>query len=256
MTVDITRPHIGRIYDYVLGGTYNYEADRRAVEAILDLVPAYPRWARLNRSFLAHVGRRWAAAGYTHVLDIGSGLATQGHFNEHLPAAKILFTDSDPLTVAQGQQLLAYSPDMAYVEVDVRNVDAVLEKAVEFFGEQRRIAVGFIGIAYFLPDEAVTSLARRLHAFCAPGSAMAVSYHNVPPGPEHDAICETLLESARLARINLYIRTPEEIARLVAPWRVVAEQDLADLLEGVAPPPVNPGHLIHKATLHGAFAEH
>ena len=256
MSIDITRPHVGRIYDYVLGGSYNYEADRRAAQAILDLVPAYPRWARLNRSFLGHVGRRWAAAGHTRVLDIGSGLATQGHFNEHLPAAKILFTDSDLLTVAQGQQLLAYSPDMAYVDVDVRDASAVLDKAAQFFGEERLLAVGFIGIIYFLSDEDASRLARRLHAFCAPGSVMALSYHNVPIGPDHDAIVEALFESARLARINLYVRTPEEIARLVAPWRVVAEQDLADLLEGVAPPPVNPGHLMHKATLHGAFAEH
>lgn len=34
VTIDLTRPHIGRVYDYVLGGTYNYEADRIAAREI------------------------------------------------------------------------------------------------------------------------------------------------------------------------------------------------------------------------------
>jgi S-adenosyl methyltransferase len=255
MSVDITRPHIARIYDYMLGGTYNYDADRRAVAAILDLVPAYPRWARLNRAFLGHVGRRWAGAGFTEILDLGSGLTTQGHFNEHLPAARILFADSDPLTVAQGHLLLTSSPDMAYVEVDIRDASAVLERAAQFFGEGHRLAVGLIGIVYFLSDDDVRALVQRLHAFCAPGSSLAFSYHHVPEGPDHAVILDALLESARVARVNLYVRTTRELARLVAPWRLVGDEDLADLLEGVAPPPVDPAHPIHKATLRGAFAE-
>src|SRR5689334_34414 len=93
MNIDITRPQVGRIYDCVLGGTHNHEADRRAVEEIVKLVPTYPRWAWLNRTFLAEVGRRWAAEGRERVLDLGSGLPTQRHFNELLPGAKILFTD-------------------------------------------------------------------------------------------------------------------------------------------------------------------
>ncbi len=255
MSVDTTRPHIARIYDYVLGGSYNYEADRRAADTILGLVPAYPRWARLNRAFLGHVGRRWAAAGLTRVLDLGSGLTTEGHFNEHLPAARILFVDSDPLTVAQGRQILGSSPEMAYVEVDVRDASAVLEQAERFFGEDRRLAVGLIGILYFLSDDQVRALAQRLHAFSAPGSSMALSYHQVPEGAEHDVILGALRESSRLAQIDFHVRTAEEIAGLLAPWRVVLDLDLAGLLGGVAPPPVDPGHPMHKATLRGAFAE-
>jgi hypothetical protein len=47
MAIDDPHPQIGRIYDYVLGGTYNGEADRRAAEAMIARMPAYPRWARV-----------------------------------------------------------------------------------------------------------------------------------------------------------------------------------------------------------------
>src|SRR5262249_14375496 len=126
VTIDVTRPHIGRIYDYVLGGAYNYEADRIAAQQIIARVPAYPRWARLNRGFLGHVGRRWAAEGRRRVLDLGSGLPTQGHLNTSLPAARILFVDNDPLAAVQGRELLASSPDMSYLEADVRDVGRML----------------------------------------------------------------------------------------------------------------------------------
>jgi SAM-dependent methyltransferase len=258
MSIEPARPHISRIYDYVLGGTYNFEADRKAAEAILDLVPAYPRWARLNRSFLGRVGQLWAAAGRTRVLDLGSGLTTQGHFNEHLPGARILFTDSDELTVEQGRQILAGVPGMDYVKADLRDPAALLAQAAPFFGDDRRLAVGCIGVAYFLSDDALAALMRQLHAFCAPGSVLALTFHEVPEGPEHEAILAALVESARLARIEFYVRTAEHVAELCAPWRTVATQRLGSWLDEQtpAPVPVRPEHPMHKATIHGAFAEH
>lgn len=256
MSIDITTPHIGRIYDYMLGGTYNYEADRRAASAILALVPAYPRWARLNRSFLGHVGRRWAAEGRGRVLDLGSGLPTQGHFNEHLPEARILFADNDPLSVLQGQQLLAYTSDMAYVEVDVRETDTLFKHAASFFEDDRHLAVGAIGMVYFLSDDDLRRLMERLHAFCAPGSVMALTFHDVPGGPEGEQIKETLLASAKHARINFYPRTPEQLAELVAPWHGFTTVRLADLLEDAGSAPIDPEHPMHRVQMLGAFAEH
>lgn len=255
MSIDITRPHIGRIYDYVLGGSQNYEADRRAAEAILALVPAYPRWARLNRAFLGRVGSRWAAEGVTQVLDLGSGLPTQGHFNERLPTAKILFADFDPLTVAQGQQLLAYTPDMAFANVDMRNPDALLEQAASFFGADRRIAVGLIGITYFLSDSDIQTLARRLHAFCAPGSVMATSFHHVPDGPDAEAIKDTLFTSAKHARVDYYLRSPEQMAALLAPWTTVVTQPLQHWVDDEETLPLRPDDLMSRMTMLGSFAQ-
>ena len=255
MNIDITRPHVGRIYDYVLGGTQNYEADRRAAEAILEIVPAYPRWARLNRSFLSHVGARWAAEGFTSVLDLGSGLPTQGHFNEQLPGAKILFADFDPLTVAQGQQLLAYTPDMAYANVDIRSSEALFEHAAAFFGSERRIAVGLIGIAYFLSDDEIQRLMQRLHAFCAPGSVMALTFHHVPAGPDGELIRETLLASAKHAKIDYYLRTPEHMAEVLAPWRTVITQPVQGWIGDVDIPVLQPENPIHRTTFLGSFLE-
>ncbi|MEP7124907.1 MAG: SAM-dependent methyltransferase [Byssovorax sp.] len=241
MTIDISRPHIGRIYDYVLGGTQNYEADRRAAEAMVALMPSYPRWARINRSFLAIVGRRWAEAKITSVLDLGSGLPTQGHFNEQLAHARILFSDFDPLTVAQAQHLLAYTPDMAYANVDLRDPDAVIAQAADFFGADPPRAVGGIGVMYFITDDEIRALMKALHAYCRPGTEMALSFHHMPPGTDLTEINRAIEEGQKHARINFFLRTPEHMAELIRPWRLTVHKPLLEWLDPAykpAPPPV------------------
>jgi hypothetical protein len=253
MTTDISHPHIGRIYDYVLGGTFNHEADRRAAQAMMEVFPAYPRWARQNRAFLGHVGKRWAAEGRRRVLDLGSGLPTQGHFNEHLPGAAILFSDSDLLSVAQGQQLLAYTPDMAYCQADLRHPEALIAEASSFFGAERVLGVGCIGVVYFLDDDAVRALMQRLHAFCAPGSALALSLPVIPDNPEARAAIATAAEHAQ---IEFYSRTPEQLGALIAPWRPLETRPLADLLEDPGDEVVQPEHPMHRTAMFGVFAAH
>ena len=255
MAIDITKPHIGRIYDYVLGGTHNFEADRRAAQEILALAPSYPRTARENRAFLAHVGRVWAAEGRTQVLDLGSGLPTQGHFNSCMPAAKILFSDVDPLTVAQARQTLAYSPDMAYLEVDLRDPEPLFAQAEEFFGSERVLAVGCIGIVYLLSDEHVRRLMERLHAFCAPGSVLALSSTTAHDGVVGSDRARLLREVSQFARIELFPRTPEQLAEVVAPWRITGSQPLADASPQDAPA-VRSDHPLDQFVLFGSFAVH
>ena len=76
MTIDTTKPSIGRIYDYILGGHHNFEVDRIAAQNILKVFPSYPTWARLNRWFVQMVAEQWAGSGHNHILDLGSGMPT------------------------------------------------------------------------------------------------------------------------------------------------------------------------------------
>jgi hypothetical protein len=183
------------------------------------------------------------------VLDLGSGLPTQGHFNTQMPDAKILFADSDPLSVVQGQQLLAYTSDMAYCHVDVRDVDAVIREATAYFGDERRIAVGCIGIVYFLDDDKLRELMRRLHDFCAPGSALAMSW---PLHPDTQEVRDAIMINARHAGIEYYNRSQDRIAELVAPWRAHHVANVSGRSPGSAPGPArasgHPERVAHHAS--------
>ena len=49
--IDISKPHVARMYDYFLGGKNNYAADRQAAEAALKATPEVRLAARANRRF-------------------------------------------------------------------------------------------------------------------------------------------------------------------------------------------------------------
>jgi len=81
-------PHAGRMYDYVIGGTHNFQVDRIAAEQFVKLVPSVPLAAQQNRSFLKVAAEWWRRDGIDRVLDLGSGLPTRGHLNEYARVIK------------------------------------------------------------------------------------------------------------------------------------------------------------------------
>src|SRR5690349_13462957 len=170
MNIDTSKPSIGRIYDYVLGGHHNFEVDRTAAQQILKVLPSYPTWARLNRWFLQLVAEQWASSGHNHILDLGSGMPTQGHFHSAAPHAKVLYTDLDAVTVAYAHEVIGENPLVSYIQADMRDPAEIFVAADQLFQRERRVAIGFIGLSYFLDDDSVRNLARMLHDWAAPGS--------------------------------------------------------------------------------------
>jgi O-methyltransferase involved in polyketide biosynthesis len=244
MNIDTTKPSTGRIYDYVLGGHHNFEVDRAAAQQILKVAPSYTTWARLNRWFLQMVADQWASSGHHHILDLGSGMPTQGHFHSAAPHAKVLYTDIDPVTVAYAQEVIGANPLVSYIHTDLRDPTDLLDAANQLFQGQRRVAIGFIGLSYFFDDESVAQVARMLYDWAAPGSVMALSYGNVQTSNPR---AQELLENFKRNSAQVYMRDEAQVRALMAPWKVREIQPLASSL-GVE-------HLIDESVHSGVDAE-
>jgi S-adenosyl methyltransferase len=98
-SIDQRAPNAARIYDWLLGGHDNYDADRQAARRLLRAVPGARQAALDNRAFLARAVRFLAGQGITQFLDIGSGLPAAGPVHEvarqvHL-AARVAYADLD-----------------------------------------------------------------------------------------------------------------------------------------------------------------
>jgi O-methyltransferase involved in polyketide biosynthesis len=228
MNIDTTKPSIGRIYDYMLGGHHNFEVDRIAAQQILKVLPSYPTWARLNRWFVQFVADQWASSGHNYILDLGSGMPTQGHFHSAAPHAKVLYSDIDPVTVAYAQEVIGDNPLVAYIQADMRDPGVVFEVADKLFQGERRVAIGFIGLSYFLDDQSFSRVVQMLYDWAAPGSVMALSYVDVQTEtPEAQAAIEAI---KRNATQELYMRNEAQICTLMAPWKVLEIKPLATWL--------------------------
>src|SRR5260370_22430677 len=78
--IDPTTPSPARLYDYYLGGTDNFAADRQAAETIRGRMPELADAAWANRGFHQRAAM-WLAAspGIPQFIDIRSRLPTQNN---------------------------------------------------------------------------------------------------------------------------------------------------------------------------------
>ncbi len=190
--VDITRPSVARVYDYMLGGKDNFAVDRQAAEAALRITPDGPEAARANRAFLSRIVHYLAAeAGIRQFLDIGSGLPTQGNVHQIAhridPDAHTVYVDSDPMVLAHGRALLADNRTTAVVNSDARRPQTILDhpdvhKLIDF---DRPVGLLLLGILHHMADEEdPAGIAATLYAGLAPGSYVAISHFH-DPGAAH-----------------------------------------------------------------------
>ena len=105
-------PNAARIYDCLLGGKDNYQADRAAAAQLQQILPDVAKAARANRYFLERVvGYLVGQAGIRQIIDIGSGLPAQDNVHQVAqriaPDTRVVYVDNDPVVVRHGQALLA-----------------------------------------------------------------------------------------------------------------------------------------------------
>ncbi|MFI7133092.1 SAM-dependent methyltransferase [Nonomuraea sp. NPDC050153] len=190
--VNTSSSNVSRVYDFMLGGKDNYEADRRTALRALEIAPDAPEAARANREFLGRVIRFLAAeAGVRQFLDLGSGLPAQENVHEiaqsAAPGSRVVYVDHDPIVLVHARALLAVNARTTVVEADVRDPDAVLDdpdtRRLIDFGEP--VGLLMFGVLHHLADhEDPAGVAAHLMARLPAGSHLAVShFHN--PGMDH-----------------------------------------------------------------------
>ncbi|MFD3925357.1 SAM-dependent methyltransferase [Streptomyces sp. NPDC058614] len=229
--IDTSKAHPARIYDWLLGGKDNYPVD----EAVGEKLPHEARdAARQNRQFM-HRAAAWAAAqGIDQFLDIGTGIPTEPNLHQIVqqitPAAKVVYTDNDPIVLRHAQALLISRREgkTDYIEADVRQPDAILERARGVLDFDRPITLSLIALMHFIPDEQdAHGIVRNLVATLPSGSCLVLSHAASDLYPE---LAERVTAEYAKGGIRLGFRTRSEVARffdgleLVDPGLVTAPE--------------------------------
>ena len=169
---DTSVAHPARVYDYWLGGTDNFEADRRAAEQVMAVRPSILYDIRANRDFLGRAVR-WLneSAGIQQFLDLGTGIPTAGNTHQAAPSARVVYVDNDPIVLAHARSLLTSSGSTLYLDGDVRDSASILERSRLDFAQP--VAVLLIGVLHLIADPA-TVINEYLAAVPA-GSYLAIT---------------------------------------------------------------------------------
>jgi hypothetical protein len=182
--VDVTTPHIARIYDYWLGGKDNFEVDRAAAIAAMQAYPGTAESVRANRTFLARSVRYLVLqAGIRQFLDIGTGIPAASNTHEVAQAAapecRVVYVDNDPIVLSHARALLSSSPQgmTAYLDADLRDPDKILGQASATLEFCRPVAIMLLGVLQGIGehDDPYGIVATLMDAVPA-GSALTITH--------------------------------------------------------------------------------
>ncbi|MEY9864411.1 hypothetical protein ABH935_010070 [Catenulispora sp. GAS73] len=189
--INLDQPSSARVWDYFLGGSHNFEVDRRVAEQAIAFKPDLPDVARQVRMFLHRAVRAAAAAGIDQYIDIGAGVPTMGPVHEtareQVPNARVVYVDHDSVAVAHGEAMLDGDPDAIFIQADARSPRAILDhpEVRALIDFDRPVAVLLCSLLHFVSaDDDPATLVATLREAMAPGSYLIVQHasHDGQPG--------------------------------------------------------------------------
>ncbi len=181
--INMDTPSIARMYDYLLGGKDNFEADRKACEELAAGVPELVTLSRDNRAFLGRAVEYVSGQGVEQFLDLGAGLPTSEtthHFAQRTnPGARVVYVDHDPIVLAHGRALVTDSTGTAFLDADVRDTARILDsrESQQLLDLDLPVCVMMLSLLHCLPDDSDPfGLARSFVDRLAPGSCLVFSH--------------------------------------------------------------------------------
>lgn len=253
--IDIERPAPARMYDFYLGGSHNFAADRALAAQAMSVWPDSPHIARANRAFLRRAVAFASAQGIDQFLDLGSGIPTVGHVHEVAaalnPQARTVYVDNDAVAFTHSRNLLDGIPNTVALHADLRDPDAVLAEAGEVLDLGRPVAVLMFAVLHFVPDEDDPAGVVGAYRDATPaGSMLAVTHATNDYEPERLREMEDVYRSASAGLVG---RSREQISELLIGYDLV-QPGLVSMIEWRPEPDSGPDPLGGEARRYSAYA--
>jgi hypothetical protein len=243
-------PHSARVYDVLLGGKTNYQADRDAARKVIENLPIARLTAVENRSFMYRAARHLVEeAGIRQFLDIGTGIPTSPNLHEIVqdvdPAARIVYADNDPIVLAHSRALHSGTPEgrTAYIHGDLCDPTSILEHPdlADTLDPTEPIAIMLLTVLHWLAAEAdAYAIVRQLLDAVPSGSYLVISH--VTSDLDAPFSIKAVADDLKAKGSNVTPRTKPEVAefftgldlvdpglQLIQQWRPAPAQNLAPI---------------------------
>lgn len=156
--IDTAVPNVARVWNYLVGGRDNFEADRRAAKLLISVAPAIAEFGPASRAFLGRTVTYLAdEAGLRQFLDVGTGIPAAGNTHEVAqaidPACRIVYVDNDPVVLSHARALLrSASGGVSFLDADARDPASVVAGAGQTLDLTEPVGIVMIDILNFIED--------------------------------------------------------------------------------------------------------
>jgi len=223
--LDIDQPNTYRIYDYLLGGSFNFAADRAFAHELLTRLPWAREVARHNRRFLARAVRYAVGRGVRQFVDLGSGIPTVSRTDQIAAAAdprcRVAYVDTNQMAIAHAEILLDGHDDVAIARMDMRDVDGVFDHpaVAKLLDPMAPVALLMGAVVHFFPeDDDPAGMIERYRQRVPSGSVFVLSHATYDGVPPEVAAAAPMYRSAPEP---MFDRSRAEITALFGGWELV-----------------------------------
>ena len=244
--IEIGRPSAARMYDFYLGGSHNFAADRQLAARTIEAWPDVASLCRANRAFLTRSVTHLASIGIDQYLDLGSGIPTAGNVHEVVhainPGARVVYVDADPVAIAHSTAILEQVPEATAVHADLRDPETVLSgpQVAGFLDLSRPIALLMFASLPFVPDQDdPAAIVATYRDATAPGSYLALSHGTSDYRPEAVRRVEDVYTQASYA---MRLRSRKDINAMMDGYDLL-EPGLVDVIHWRPEPQSSPDPL-------------
>jgi S-adenosyl methyltransferase len=163
--VDLSSAYPARIFNYLLGGTENFAADREAAHHLYGGLPGgvdtARTIARATHGFMLDAVRYLAAdAGVRQFLSFSSVVRVLDDAHDVAqriaPDARVTYVVNDPVVLAHAHELKASSPagGTSFIPSDLRDLPALMQQVAATLDLTEPIAVILQGVLHYISGKA------------------------------------------------------------------------------------------------------
>lgn len=228
---DTTRPNSARIFDYLVGGTANFEVDRAAAEQLVQIWPALPKLARLRRAFIQEAAQILYERGFRQFLDLASGLPTNDHLHAVLPDARVIYSDINPVAISYGESYLAHLENVVYIYGNATEIEPILHHEVvkRLFIPGEKVAIGLNALTIYLTQAQLKEMAQKLYDWAPPDSIIFVAFQSRVRETKTPSYLQVINILANTG-MPIWLFTTQEVLDYLLPWQVELFEPLVQFL--------------------------
>ena len=232
--LDTRTASLARAWDYLLGGSASFAADRAMALRLEALYPGIRELLLSSRTYAADCISRIARTGVDQYLDVGSGLPTWPSIHEiaraAVPAARVAYVDRESAVIEHGSALVPAG--VRFVQGDLSEPEAILASGdlAGFLDLSRPAGLVLTLVLQVLDPGTARAVVGVLVRALAPGSYLVVTAAAEPAA---------LPESVWPGKF-----TADDLGSFLAGMDLVPPGVTVGGIRGVVPPGVNDGVVV------------
>jgi hypothetical protein len=177
---DPRKPSVARVYDSLIGGKDNFDADREVYRELDAMSPNLTKFVGENKDFLERAVAYVAGQGIDQFIDLGAGIprppTTHESAREVNPDARVVYVDNDPQVLAHLTAWYGHNDELVtVVNADIADHDEVLWAARRDLDLSRPCCLVLGMILHFYEADQARALAASYLNAVPPGSYLIAS---------------------------------------------------------------------------------